>query len=99
VVTALSLFDPHCALWALLELRALHKTLEGFVKQVWITVPLKFFTRLPFVCIRFAIQTIFFFAFDALEIFTVSCSIENKSIVAVGSRTPRNIPLLRKSLL
>jgi hypothetical protein len=40
-----------------------------------------------------------FFAFDTLEIFAIYFYIENKSIIAVWGRTPRNIFLFRKSLL
>jgi hypothetical protein len=43
VVTAINLFNPNCALGALLELRPLHKLLKGLVEQIWITIILKFF--------------------------------------------------------
>ena len=99
VVAALSLFDPHGALRALLKFRALHKLLKGLVEQVRVTVSLKFFTWLSLMSIRFAIQAIFLFAFDTLEIFAISPFIEYKSIVAVRSWAPWNIPLLRECLL
>ena len=99
VVAAISLFDPHSAGWALFELRASHKLIKSLIKKVRITISLEFLTRLPFVSIRFAIQAILFFAFNALEIITVSIAIKYECIVAVWSRTPRNISLLRESLL
>jgi hypothetical protein len=95
VVAALCPFYPYLALWALFELRALHKLLKGLVEKVRVSVSLKFFTGLFLVSIRFTIQTIFFLAFDALEIFTIFAFVENKSVVAVRSWTPRNILLLR----
>ena len=88
MIAAAYFFDPHSACRALFVLRAFHKLLEGLVEQVWITVSLKFFTRLFLVSIRFAIQTVFFFAFETLKIFTISFLIVNKGIIAVWSRTP-----------
>ena len=99
VVAAISLFDPHSAGWALFELLTSHKLIKSLIKEVRIPVSFEFFTRLPLVSFRFAIQTIFFFAFDTLEMFAIPLSIENKSIIAVRSWTPRNIPLFRKGLL
>jgi hypothetical protein len=88
VITPICLFYPYSTARALLELRASHKLFEGLVEQVWITVFLKFFARLSLVSFRFAIQAIFFFAFDALEIFTISSFFVNKRIIAVWSGAP-----------
>ncbi len=99
VVAAISLFDPHSAGWALFELLASHKLIKSLIKEVRITVSFEFFTRLPLVSFRFAIQAILFFAFDALEITTISIAIEYKCVIAVWSRTPRNVSLFRESLL
>jgi len=99
VVAPSSLFDPHSAVWALFELRASHKLIKCLIKKVRITVSFEFFTRLPLVSIRFAIQAKLFFAFNALEIIAASSAIEYECIVTVWSRTPRNISLLRESLL
>lgn len=91
VIAALCFFDPDSTARALLELRALHKFLKGYIEEVRVTVSLKFFARLFFVRFRSAIQAIFFFAFDALEIFSSSCLTVNKCVIAVWSRTPRDI--------
>ena len=93
VVAAFSFFDPHGALWTLLEFGALHKLLKSLVQQIRIPISLKLLAGLLLVRLSFAIQAIFFLTLDALEIFAVPSFIKHKGIVAVRSGTPGDVSL------
>jgi hypothetical protein len=90
VVAAFVFLHPELALGTLLEFLALHEVHEEFVVLAGSAADFVLLAGHVFVPVHPAVQTVLFFALQALESLVVVLFVE-EHVITVGSRTPRSI--------